>query len=156
MQANGAARLILILDGLDELPSHDDGKFSIADFLIPARDLPPGCLILLTGRSSLRQGIARRIDALAAASGEGGYRLLSLEPAALENRALLTRYAMARLPTPLRREALAGQVVEQSGGTFRYLSHLVQTLGTATLDQGRPLLCGLSRGAAAARRRDAL
>jgi hypothetical protein len=133
MQANGAARLILILDGLDELPSHDDGQFSLADFLIQASDLPPGCLILLTGRASLRQGIARRIGALRTASGEGGYRSLSLEPAAPENRALLTRYAMARLPAHLRREALAGRVVEQSGGAFRYLAHLVQTLGAATL-----------------------
>ncbi|HEY8016735.1 MAG TPA: hypothetical protein VIE35_12915, partial [Dongiaceae bacterium] len=133
MQANGAARLILILDGLDELPSHDDGQFSLADFLIPASDLPPGCLILLTGRASLREGIARRIGALRAASGEGGYRSLRLEPAAPENRALLTRYAMARLPAHLGREALAGRVVEQSGGAFRYLAHLVQTLGAATL-----------------------
>ena len=136
MQANGAARLIVILDGLDALPSHGDGQFSLADFLIPAGDLPRGCLILLTGRPSLRQGIARRMAALAAASGEGGYRALSLEPAAPENRALLTRYAMARLPAQLRRETLAGQVVEQSGGVFRYLSHLVHTLGDAALDHG--------------------
>ena len=133
MQANGAARLIVILDGLDALPSHGDGQFSLADFLIPAGDLPRGCLILLTGRPSLRHGIARRMAALAAASGEGGYRALSLEPAAPENRALLTRYAMARLPAQLRREALAGQVVEHSGGVFRYLSHLVHTLGDAAL-----------------------
>ena len=63
MQANGAARLMVILDGLDELPSHGDGQFSLADFLIPAGDLPRGCLILLTGRPSLRQGIARRMAA---------------------------------------------------------------------------------------------
>ncbi|HTJ57294.1 MAG TPA: AAA family ATPase, partial [Devosiaceae bacterium] len=71
MQANGVARLILVLDGLDELPSQDDGQFSLADFLVPASDLPPGCLILLTGRASLRDGIARRIAAVRAASGEG-------------------------------------------------------------------------------------
>ena len=173
MQANGAARLIVILDGVDELPSHNDGQFSLADFLIPAGDLPPGCLILLAGRPSLRDGIARRMAALGAASGERGYRALSLEPAAPENRALLTRYAMARLPAHFRREALAGQVVEQSGGVFRYLFHLVHTLGTAALDRGPPgqlplgqdsrraalgraLLCGLSRGAEDARRRHGL
>ncbi len=44
------ARLVLIIDGLDELPSGADGEVSLVDFIPRPERLPGGCFLLLTSR----------------------------------------------------------------------------------------------------------
>ena len=147
MRANGAQRLILALDGLDELPTPAAGEFAITDFLVAPELLPRGCVVFLTGRPTLRPGIAEAVAGLRAASKEGQFEDLRLDPGAAENRALLQAYALNALPEvlpdvlpdALRREDLAARVVERAQGIFLYVFHLTQVLASGAFAAGEEL-----------------
>ena len=65
MLANGLHRLIVAIDGLDELREPDKpGGALISDFLPPADRLPDGCFILLTSRPELRPAVRERLNQL--------------------------------------------------------------------------------------------
>ena len=139
MTANQAVQLIVVLDGLDELPARESGEFALADFLPPASNLPKGCVVVLTGRRELRPGIAERIAHIRALSGEKQFRVLALDAAERKNRDLLAHYALERLPEPLRRTDLAERVVEKAGGRFLYVFHLVQALAAGAFTEADEL-----------------
>jgi tetratricopeptide (TPR) repeat protein len=137
METNAVSRLVVVLDGLDELPDRVRGEFAIADFLAVADTLPKGCTIILIGRQELRNAIAQHIADLWARSDSTRFRKLTLDPDASENRELLTRYALKRLPAALREPVLAQEVVAKAGGRFLYVFHLVQALATGAFERGQ-------------------
>ena len=50
LKPSAIERLVLILDGLDELPASPKGEAGIADFIPRPEALPEGCFLLLTSR----------------------------------------------------------------------------------------------------------
>lgn len=127
-QENGnAKRLLVVLDGLDELPARGPGEFSIVDFLGPASDLPAGCTVVLTSRPALAAGVDQRLAMVRAASGPA-FQSLSLDPDDPGNRALLAAHALERLPEPMRGDQLAARIVDRAQGRFLFVFHLVQAL----------------------------
>jgi hypothetical protein len=60
MQANGMTNLVLLIDGLDELPEPAEKSPSIVDYLPTPETLPEGCYIVVTSRPEL--GPRMRLD----------------------------------------------------------------------------------------------
>ena len=129
MKENHLSRLVVVLDGLDELPPRCAGDFAITDFLVPADDLPEGCVVVLTGSANLRPGIAERLLELRTAS-DASYREIVLDVDDAENRRMLTGYVLKRLPEGMQRAENAEDLADRCGGVFLYAFHMVQALNS--------------------------
>lgn len=111
--------VILILDGLDELPDADPATPIITDLLPDPAKLPSNLHVVLTARAKeLKPRAAARWQALA----NGGGHAVSLDPASAENRQLVTEYLRRHAP------AAADAILTRSGGVFLYARHFVEAL----------------------------
>jgi tetratricopeptide (TPR) repeat protein len=113
-------RLVLILDGLDELPPNPEGKAGIADFIPRPEALPDGCFLLLTSRPlaecppHIRHALA---DRFAGCVDFAGYALSLDDASSAAYRQLLHAYFDRELADRLKAElhqALAGVVQGQT------------------------------------------
>lgn len=154
-QLTGRSRKLLIcIDGLDELPKPETGQSCIADFLPPPESLPEGVYLALTSRpdNELPAWLLTRLKSSQAQAtvksiglADKDYvrlmyvyfkkRLAHRIDQALENKPEQTREKIADLK-PLFDESLI-----RSGGRFLYLGYIVDRLadGTLTLDGLRKL-----------------
>jgi tetratricopeptide (TPR) repeat protein len=126
MRANRLDRLIVAVDGLDELPDPDPGTVALTDLLPGAEGLPRGCFVLLTGRPTLRPRIRQGLDRLAA--DPALFTTIHLAPEGPANRELLRSYLGRRLPEPFRTPAAVDAALERAGGVFLYAHHLAEAL----------------------------
>jgi hypothetical protein len=142
VRANRLSRLIVAIDGLDELRDPEEPQWPlITDFLPPPSRLPPGCFIVLTARPDLRPRVREKLDQLQKA-GQSAFCGLSLQPKSDDNRRLISAYLSERLPESLRSPQIVATVFDRAGGVFLYASHLARGLAsgafknTATLPEG--------------------
>lgn len=128
MKINDIGELVVILDGLDELPPDSD----IPSLLPQLENLPKGCFLVWTRRpEKITESIAQMLEKVFASS-ENRLRL-TIEPQDKEYRQILLKYARKRLSQ--RRsdgKALpmewAGQLVEKAEGIFLYVFHYCHKL----------------------------
>ncbi len=118
-------RLVLILDGLDELPPHPPQEAGIADFIPRPEALPDGCFLLLTSRPlaecppHVRRALA---DRFAGCADFAGYALNLDDAGGDAYRQLLRAYFDRELTDRLKAElhqALAGVVQGRTTVSYR-------------------------------------
>jgi tetratricopeptide (TPR) repeat protein len=118
-------RLMLILDGLDELPPNPEGEAGIADFIPRPEALPDGCFLLLTSRPlaecppHVRRALA---DRFAGCADFAGYELTLDDAGGDAYRRLLRAYFDRELADRLKAElhqALAGVVRGRTTVSYR-------------------------------------
>jgi hypothetical protein len=118
-------RLVLILDGLDELPRNPEGQAGIADFIPRPEALPDGCFLLLTSRPlaecppHVRQALA---DRFAGCADFAGYALSLDDASGDAYRGLLRAYFDRELEGRLKQDlhqTLAGVVRGQTTVSYR-------------------------------------
>jgi tetratricopeptide (TPR) repeat protein len=122
-EANQCPRLILAIDGIDELPDPNPSEPDLLALLPEPRALPDGVFVLLSGRPELRPAIAKSL----ALVGEpaAAVRLDRHAPEAVD---FLRDWVSAQLePGGIARETVAA-VVERSDHRILYASHLVRAL----------------------------
>ena len=134
LQRNRLTRLLVILDGLDELLKPLPGEPVVLDLLPISEQLPAGCVVLLTSRPQtppwLRSALARL--------RETGCKDLQLNPSGDDNIAVVRAYVEKRV----QRRQLAAEILRKSGGVFLWAFHLVQgvqgnnLLGSDVLPEG--------------------
>jgi tetratricopeptide (TPR) repeat protein len=127
MQQNGHGRLLVVLDGLDDLPADSD----VPDLWPPADRLREGCYLVLATRPERR------------AAAEAGLRRVRsapdhclevpLDPQAAAHRDVLRRYALAHLNRPRADgqplpAAWAEALIDRAGRTFLYVFHYCRAL----------------------------
>lgn len=116
------ARLVLILDGLDELPANPERQAGIADFIPRPEVLPEGCFLLLTSRPlaeaecppHIRHALA---DRFTGCTDFAGYELNLDDPSSGAYRQLLRAYFDRELESRLKadlHQALARVVGDQT------------------------------------------
>lgn len=125
------ARLVLGLDGLDELPPNPESQAGIADFIPRPDALPEGCFLLLTSRPlaecppHVRSALA---DRFAGCADFAGYALSLDDASGDAYRQLLRAYFDRELADRLKadlHQALAGVVGDQTSVRYRNdLGHL--------------------------------
>jgi tetratricopeptide (TPR) repeat protein len=126
--------LLLVIDGLDELPEPTPSEPSITDLLPPPEMLPDACFVLLTGRDDLRPRVRQALEQLQASSSDETWTALRLDPAAatsplaVANQALLHSYLERELPARLRTPEAVAAVMRLSGGVFLYAAHSCRLL----------------------------
>ena len=125
--ANQLDALVVVIDGLDELPEPSDGSISIVDLLPDPSQLPEGCFVILTRRPELRPTAARLIRRLNADASECVHAF-SLDPVSPDALALLRSYLERRLPPAWCTAESIDAIVARSGGVFLYAFHLVSAL----------------------------
>ena len=131
--ASGGYLILVILDGLDELPDPAPGEASIIDFLPPADRLPPYCQVLLTRRDKVSPHVATTLHELAAA---GRFQSQRLDPARNENLGLIRHYLEDSLrETPQWVDA----VLAHCRGVFLYAFHLVRAIQAGAFVTGELL-----------------
>lgn len=122
MQSN-RCRLILAIDGLDELGDVQPASVTITDFLPAADSLPAGCHIVLTSRPALAPRLQRDLGRLRSSRG---FRTLDIDPAGDSNRSLLRQWLASRGGVQDRQ--LIDLIVERAQGRFLYVRHFARAL----------------------------
>jgi tetratricopeptide (TPR) repeat protein len=126
--------LLLVIDGLDDLPEPTPSEPSVVDLLPPAEMLPDACFVLLTGRDDLRPQVRHALEQLRAAASDETWTAIRLDPAdavsplAAANQALLHSYLDRELPARLRTAETVAAVLRLSGGVFLYAAHYCRLL----------------------------
>ena len=119
------ARLVVILDGLDELPPNPAGQAGIADFIPRPDALPEGCFLLLTSRPlaecppHIQRALAERFTGCA---DFARYELCLDDASGADYRQLLRAYFDRELQLRWKadlHQALAGVVENQTTVTVR-------------------------------------
>jgi len=138
MRANRLSRMVIAIDGLDELPEPAEGQPAITGLLPVGEKLPKGCFIALTSRPQLRPAISQDLQRLSPHSplplGEGpGVRAaffsrIEIDPSFDENRKLLLAYLQNKLSEKWRREEWMEEIIRRAGGVFLYTFHLANAL----------------------------
>lgn len=125
------ARLVLILDGLDELPANPGQEAGIADFIPRPEALPDGCFLLLTSRplAECPPHVSRALaNRFAGCADFAGYALSLDDASGDAYRQLLRAYFDRELADRLKadlHQALAGVVRDQTSVRYRNdLGHL--------------------------------
>jgi tetratricopeptide (TPR) repeat protein len=126
MRANRLDRLIVAIDGLDELPDPDQNGAAITDLLPAAERLPQGCFVLLTGREALRPRVRQGLERLA--RDPTLFVTVPLTPGGPANRDLVRAYLGEHLPQPFRDPVAVEAALVRSGGVFLYAHHLAEAL----------------------------
>jgi tetratricopeptide (TPR) repeat protein len=119
--------LIIVIDGLDELPDPEPGTFAITDLLPPPEQLPDGCFVLLTDRGNPSHKIREDVERLSYGGGEL-FTTLMLAPDNQDNQQLLRSYLSRNLPVSLRAPDIVDQIRVKSADTFLYAYHLCRAL----------------------------
>jgi hypothetical protein len=126
--------LLIVLDGLDDLPEPSPTEPSVVDLLPPPEMLPEACFVLLAGHDDLRPRVRQALEQLRAASSEETWTSLRLDPADADsevgraNQALLRSYLDRELPARLRTAEAVDAVLRLSGGVFLYEAHYCRLL----------------------------
>ena len=130
MESNNLGTLVVVLDALDELrgPGRTRTRL-ITDFLPPVEDLPDRCFVVLTSRESVHPRVEQRLDRLRQA-GPDAFRTITLDPAAVSNRAVVRAYLAANLPEAFRTPVHVEAVLDRAGGVFHYAAHYVHALSS--------------------------
>jgi tetratricopeptide (TPR) repeat protein len=127
MRQNGHGRLLVVLDGLDDLPADSD----VPELWPPADRLPPGCYMVLATRPERRAAAEaglRRVRSAADHCLE-----VALDPRTADHGNVLRRYALAHLNRPRADgqplpAAWADALIERAGRTFLYVFHYCRAL----------------------------
>jgi hypothetical protein len=128
MRANGLGELLVVLDGLDDLPAKSD----VPNLWPPGGALPPGCYLVLSTRPRVRAAAddgLRRVRSM-----PGHFCELRVAPDQPEHRAVLRSYVAKRLARPRPDgqgplpAAWAEPLIDQAGGSFLYVFHYCRAL----------------------------
>ena len=126
---NKLKRLVLVIDGLDELPDPPERSAAITDLLPSAGNLPDGVFIVLTSRESLRPQIGAALRRLQEGShSQSLFTTRLLRPEDAENQSLLRAYIEKNLPEQFHDPAPVETVLRLSGGVFLYAFHLCRAI----------------------------
>jgi len=151
MRANRLSKMVIAIDGLDELPEPEEGQPAITGLLPVGENLPAGCFVALTSRPRLRPAISQDLQRLNPHSplplreepevpysplpkGEGpGVRAtffsrIEIDPSLDENRKLLLAYLQNKLSEKWRREEWMEEIIRRAGSVFLYTFHLANAL----------------------------
>jgi tetratricopeptide (TPR) repeat protein len=138
MHSNQLDRLLVAVDGLDEIPEPPVDGAAITDFLPDVDALPRGCLILLTRRESVRPRVAERLKQLQQAA-PAGFRRQNLRTDDPVYLALVRNYVSETLPAGCRASEAIEEVLRRAHGTFLYARHLAHALASGALPAGAHL-----------------
>lgn len=151
-------RVLLCLDGLDELPDQGTERRNILDFIPAANELPDGYYILLTCRPAgeTPRWIEQRLESLLKTADGADAEDVSVYVGGVDNpgyQAVLRKYydthlkEMLKPLRPTERDEIYRQVVDRAEGTFLYVAYLVgllesndvQASGLHSLPKGQDL-----------------
>jgi hypothetical protein len=145
-------RVLLAVDGLDELTDSASIQAHIADYLPIPSELPDQCWVIIASRPTeqCRRRTVARLKAMQEDAIASGVEWVSVEidPASAENASLLRRYLTtysADKPCGLRDPqlrqdwGLVDRILRSSGGVFLKASHLANLLNTGGIASGQPL-----------------
>lgn len=141
LAAKGRFRLLVCIDGLDELPEPVKGQLTVADFLPGPENLSAGVYVAVTSRSDedlpewLLTKLRNRLSNANIHSvglTDVGYRMLLRDyfMNRLANRQIATTH---QTDSPLELEVLFEEACKKSGGRFTYLSYIADLLADETL-----------------------
>ena len=144
-------RVILVVDGLDELADGASSQPHIADYLPVPSELPEQCWVILTSRpeEQLRPRTAARIETLQAdaTTRHLDWERVEIDPASRDNADVLRRYLTTyttnkrwglRDPRLRHDSALVDRIISSSEGVFLRASHLCALLNAGTMGPGQP------------------
>jgi len=123
MLANNIDSLVLIVDGIDEIPV---GQISLLNIFPPASQLPRGLYIVLSGRPSLNETANKQVNRI---KGESSlyWQEITLEHSSKQYRELLDGYIRRELGDSFSQN-LASKIINLSEGRFLYVYHYCQAL----------------------------
>ena len=135
MKANRLSRLVIAIDGLDELPEPEKGQPAITGLLPSGEKLPVGCFVVLTSRSQVRSAIGADIHRLSLCKKDDGFFCqIHIDPKTQENRGMLLEYLKNKLPEKWHQTELMEEIINKAHGIFLYVFHFACALDSGLFD----------------------